>query len=102
MRPIDADALSEHKFVGIKFIQIGGRTNGKTLEAVNRAYQQGWNDAIDAIIDNAPTVDTTRKIQSELISEICHSIARQFSEHNEVVPFWLSIGDIRIKEAENE
>ncbi|MBO5809809.1 MAG: hypothetical protein J6R32_03170 [Bacteroidales bacterium] len=56
----------------------------------------------DVIIDNAPTVDVTRKIQSELISEVCHSIARQFSEHNEVVPFWLSIGDIRIKEAENE
>lgn len=56
MRLIDADALKEHKFVGNKFIQIGGRTNGKTLEAVNKAYQQGWNDAIDAIIDNAPTV----------------------------------------------
>lgn len=52
-------------------------------------------------IDNAPTVAITRKIQSELISEVSHSIARQFLEHNEVVPFWLSIGDIRIKEAEN-
>ncbi len=59
MRLIDADTLSEHKFVGNKFIQIGGRRNGKTLEAVNRAYQQGWNDAIDAIIDNAPTIKPT-------------------------------------------
>jgi len=57
VRLIDANALLEHKFVGNKFIQLGGRANGKTLEAVNRAYQQGWNDAIDAIIDNAPTVE---------------------------------------------
>ena len=42
-RHIDADALEEHKFVGNKFV-------------IND-YQQGWNDAIDAIIDNAPTVD---------------------------------------------
>ena len=60
MRPIDADTLSEHKFVGNKFIQIGGRRNGKILEAVNRVYQQGWNDAIDAIVDNAPTVERPR------------------------------------------
>ena len=57
MRLIDADELKEHKFVGNKFIQIGGRRNGKTLEAVNQAYEQGWNDAIDAIIDNAPTIE---------------------------------------------
>jgi hypothetical protein len=56
MRLIDADELKEHKFVGNKYVQIGGRTNGKTLENINKAYQQGWNDAIDAIIDNAPTV----------------------------------------------
>lgn len=43
MRLIDADALEEHKFVGNKFVQ--------------NDYQQGWNDAIDAIIDNAPTVE---------------------------------------------
>ena len=54
---ISREALKEHKFVGNKFVQIGGRTNGKTLESINKAYQQGWNDAIDAIIDNAPTVE---------------------------------------------
>jgi len=43
MRTIDADALEEHKFVGNKFV-------------IND-YQQGWNDAIDAIIDNASTVE---------------------------------------------
>lgn len=53
---ISRSALKEHKFVGNKYVQIGGRTNGKALENINRAYQQGWNDAIDAIINNAPTV----------------------------------------------
>ena len=53
---ISREALNEHKFVGIKYVQIGG----KTLESINKvfqAYQQGWNDAIDSIIDNAPTVE---------------------------------------------
>lgn len=57
MRIIDVDALSEYKFLTPQVKVIGGRHNGKTLEAVNRAYQQGWNDAIDAIVDNAPTVE---------------------------------------------
>lgn len=43
MRLIDADALEEHKFVGNDFVR--------------NDYQQGWNDAIDSIIDNAPTVE---------------------------------------------
>ena len=42
MRIIDADKLSEHKF---------------TRESANGSdYMRGWNDAIDAIVDNAPTV----------------------------------------------
>lgn len=47
MRLIDADALEEHKFVGNEFIR--------------NDYQQGWNDAIDAIIDNAPTIEERPK-----------------------------------------
>ena len=57
---ISREELKHHKFVGIKFKQIDGRTNGKTLENINKAYMQGWNDAIDAIIDNAPTVERPR------------------------------------------
>ena len=63
---ISRSELKNHKFVGNKFVQIGGRTNGKTLENINRAYQQGWNDAIDAIIENAPAVP--EKSQGDLIS----------------------------------
>lgn len=66
MRLIDADELNEHKFAGNKYVQIGGRTNGKTLESINKAYQQGWNDCIDAIIDNAPTADDWQKYSDEL------------------------------------
>lgn len=54
---ISRSALKQHKCVTNKFVRIGGRTNGKTLESINKAYQQGWNDAIDSIIDNAPTVE---------------------------------------------
>lgn len=54
---ISREALKEIRFKSNKFIQIGGRTNGKTLKNVSIAYQMGWNDAIDAIIDNAPTVE---------------------------------------------
>ena len=53
---ISREDLKEHKLVVTEFVQLGGRTNGKTLESINKAYQQGWNDCIDAIIDNAPTV----------------------------------------------
>lgn len=51
MRTIDADALSEHKFVSIDCYLKSNVDNGYPR------YKQGWNDAIDAIIDNAPTVE---------------------------------------------
>lgn len=44
---IDADTLSDHKF------QEGEFHDG----SLNAAYRQGWNDAIDAIVENAPPVD---------------------------------------------
>lgn len=51
MRPIDADELIKIKFKGIGFIHVP--------EA--RRYQMGWNDAIDAIIKNAPTIEPKRE-----------------------------------------
>lgn len=51
MRIIDADALSEHKFP----------------TPLTESYQQGWNDAIDAIVDNALTVE---RPQGELAKEV--------------------------------
>ena len=43
MRLIDADKLPEHKFT---------RESAKGSD-----YMRGWNDAIDVIVDKAPTVD---------------------------------------------
>ena len=48
MRLIDADELDEHKFV--------------REEARSNDYKRGWNDAIEAIIDNAPTVEFPEQI----------------------------------------
>ena len=57
MRRIDADDLKEHKFLTPQVKVIGGRHGGKLKEQIIQAYQKGWNDCIDAIIDNAPTVE---------------------------------------------
>lgn len=46
MRPIDADKLENHKFAGL----VHGDSEENT-------YRIGWNDAIDAIMENAPTVE---------------------------------------------
>lgn len=52
----DLIALKEHKFLSPQVKIIGGRHSGKLKEQITQAYQKGWNDCIDAIIDNAPTV----------------------------------------------
>ena len=58
-------------------------------------------------IDNAPTVDTTcphcdsgyaQGFSDGYLrakEDVIHSIAKQYSEHNELVPIWLSIGDMK-------
>ena len=51
MRTIDADKLPAHKFQSPVYL---ARKNGKIILS---AYQKGWNDAIDAIVDNEPTVE---------------------------------------------
>ena len=49
MRFIDADELKDHQFHGCYTdIHIASNTD---------AYMLGWNDAIDAIVKCAPTVD---------------------------------------------
>ena len=54
---ISRSELKSHKFLSPQVKVIGGRHNGKTKEQIVEAYQKGWNDCIDAITDNAPTVD---------------------------------------------
>lgn len=40
------------KFQG-EIVFRNGRGNGKTMTAI---YQKGWNDALDAVADNAPDI----------------------------------------------
>lgn len=46
MRLIDADALKAIRFVSTKH-----------KEPEVEAYMRGWNDAVDSIIENAPTIE---------------------------------------------
>jgi hypothetical protein len=57
MRLIDADALEEGKFHGTE--------NWTPIECAS--WQWGWNDAIDAIISNAPTVDPVKHGHWEVV-----------------------------------
>ena len=54
---ISREALKKHKFLTPQLKVVGGRRCGKTREQIIEAYQKGWNACIDAIIDNAPTVE---------------------------------------------
>lgn len=47
-RLIDADALAVHKFVGTEY-------NIPISDGV-ACYRRGWNDAIEAIMENAETI----------------------------------------------
>ena len=69
MRLIDADALEEGKFHSIE--------NWTPVESAS--WQRGWNDAIDAIIDNAPTIDAVKHghWDNKIIEfDVPHTVAR--------------------------
>lgn len=51
MRLIDADALGAVKFHPLPYTHI--TPSGANAES----YKWGWNDAIDAIMESAPTID---------------------------------------------
>lgn len=74
-------------------------------EALKEATKELYNKTLDAIvkfgiekayelINIAPTASPK---QGEWIrkEDVIHSIAKQYSEHNELVPIWLSIGDMK-------
>ena len=65
MRLIDVDELKEHKFVSINCYLKSNCDNGFSQ------YKQGWNDAIDAIIDNAPTVELDESIIQAVLNKRC-------------------------------
>lgn len=55
-RYIDAENLSKVKYHNLPYTHIV--PNGENVES----YERGWNDAIDAIIENEPTADVTKVI----------------------------------------
>ena len=68
MRLIDADKLPEHKFT---------RESAKGSD-----YMRGWNDAIDTIVDNEPTV-----ITNSVYEAYCAITDEEF-EHSD--SFWIT------------
>jgi hypothetical protein len=55
MRAIDADALNSIKFHSLPYTHI------TPSDADAESYKRGWNDSIDSIIENAPTIEPERK-----------------------------------------
>lgn len=66
MRLIDADALNEHK-----------------LSITPLRYHVGWNNAIDAVIENAPTIDAVPVVRCGKCEymEACKSIGEYKGKH---------------------
>lgn len=54
MRLIDADELNKVKFHELPYTHI---VPADLLKLQTEAYERGWNDAIDAIMESAPTID---------------------------------------------
>lgn len=54
MRLIDADELNKVKFHELPYTHI---VPADLLKPQTEAYERGWNDAIDAIMESAPTID---------------------------------------------
>lgn len=54
MRLIDADALNKIKFHELPYTHI---VPADLLKLQTEAYERGWNDAIDAIMESADTID---------------------------------------------
>ena len=89
------------------------------LDALKKAYFDAIEKSsigevsIIGLIDNTPTVsndypfyqeayqsgyeECQKRLQGEWLrkEDVIHSIAKQYSEHNELVPIWLSIADMR-------
>ena len=52
-------------------------------------------DDLNYVINSTPTVDEIPQGEWVRKEDILRYIATQYSEHNELVPIWLSIGDLK-------
>lgn len=119
MRLIDADALQEPvvELLGLAIKRVEDTPNDSPCYRMYVTQENERSRFID-LIDNAPTVDIkdiyqeghydghlegyTKAIneerpQGEWIrkEDVINSISKQYSEHNELVPIWLSIGEMK-------
>ncbi len=58
MKYIAADNLKEHKFIDWSIPEFTSE-----MSLVQQAYHRGWNDAIDAIVENEPTADVVEVVR---------------------------------------
>lgn len=79
---ISREGLAEHKFPKIELLGMGE----------GQAYRQGWNDAIDAIVDNEPSADVVEVRHGHWEHTptfwiYCSVCGREPNEYNERVNF---------------
>jgi len=58
MKYLAADNLKEHKFIDWSIPEFTSE-----MSLAQQAYHRGWNDAIDAIVENEPTADVVEVIR---------------------------------------
>jgi len=81
MRLIDADALTEKKYTDKECSGCGEAS----------AFRCGWNDAIDTICENAPTIKPKTKVVAQVtfdedkMREIAHETVERFKEEYDIV-----------------
>lgn len=64
----------------------------KRVHSLNEPRAILINEALDLAIKALEESKQGEWVRKE---DVIHSIAKQYSEHNELVPIWLSIGDIK-------
>lgn len=80
MRLIDADELNKVKFHPLPYTHI---VPADLLKAQTEAYERGWNDAIDAIIENAETIEPQQWIPvTEKMPEDGKDVLCYYGENN--------------------
>lgn len=90
---ISREALKEHKF-----LTPDNPNATRFYDETTKAYQKGWNDCVDAIIDNAPTISPKQgewieKVETKQLGhgwltthEIVCSVCGGSGENDENIP----------------
>ena len=98
---ISREELKKHKFttqirngvaIGeIEVVSVASIDNAPTVNLEKASFMEGYNYGCDdgKRFYERPQGEWVRK------EDIIHYIATQYSEHNELVPIWLSIGDLK-------